>query len=266
MRIFDTLNRGSEGVEVELLQRTLPAWSWAAPASPSDIDGKFGPKTEDAVIAYQASVGVEPDGIAGRETVLKLGVWADVTPGIDVSDHQGDIDWSLVEGPEWVIVKATEGKTFQAETFAANYAGARSRGYRVGAYHFARGGNTPTEEADNFLNTLDGRSLDLPVALDVEGQFALTGQEGTDWLFAWLERIERSLGERPMIYTSNRIYRIKQFKNDLGQYKVWFPKYGEQPDNTDPWADWDIWQYSSQGEVPGIPNRCDMNWMVAANF
>jgi len=266
MRIFETLKHGSEGVEVALLQRTLPIWCWDKPPTQTDIDGKFGTKTQSAVSAFQAFQGIPQNGIAGAETCQRLGVWAVVVPGFDVSDHQGDINWKAISGYNFVFIKATEGKTFQAETFDQNYAGARSIALRVGAYHFARGGNTPTEEADNFLNTLSGRPLDLPVALDVEGQFALRGQEGTDWLFAWLDRIERSLGVRPFLYTSTRIVKKFDFGADLGKYRVWFPKYGDQPDNVAPWENWDIWQYTSNGVIPGINARVDLNWMVAANF
>jgi GH25 family lysozyme M1 (1,4-beta-N-acetylmuramidase) len=262
MYVFQILQQGDEGVEVKHLQRTLPAWCWGSPVTASSIDGKFGSKTRAAVTTFQEARGLPGDGIAGPETCRQLGIWAEVIPGIDVSDHQGNIDWPAVTGVKFVYCKATEGKTFQAASFGANYAGARARGFLTGAYHFARGGNTPHEEVENFLSVVTG-PCDLPAALDVEGEFALSGKAGVAWILAWLEEIERRTGDRPVLYTSSRVVKLKNLTAESGleKYKVWFPKYGDQPETVVPWDNWWIWQYSSSGTVPGVPTRVDQNWM-----
>jgi lysozyme len=266
MRIFETLRRGDDSAEVRLLQRSLPPWAWADQLNAGEIDGKFGARTEAAVKFYQDEMGLTADGVAGRATCSMLGLWADVLLGVDVSSYQGDIDWPAVEGIDFAIIKATEGKTHQQDTYEAYYRGARARGLLVGAYHFARGGNTPHEEAENFISTLLG-PLDLPPALDVEVPFELEGPEGLSWVLAWLEEVERRLGVQPMLYTSGRIVREKLDGGaGLEKYRIWYPRWGDQMKNVLPWAEWDIWQFSNQGDIPGIPARVDLNRLVISSF
>lgn len=266
MRVFEPLRVGSSGAEVRLLQRSLPAWAWAEPLSTTEIDGLFGTRTEAAVKFFQGEHGIEQDGIAGPTTCSLLGIWADVIEGADVSVYQGDIDWPSVTGIGFVYIKATEGTTFDDPKYLANYQGARARGLLVGAYHFARGAKTPHEELDHCLSVVTS-PLDLPLALDVEGQFALTGEAGLAWVLAWLEEAERRTSRRPIIYTSSRIVREKLGSGKgLERYLVWYPRWDGQPKNVLPWQDWSIWQYSSTGAVPGIPNPVDLNRLVTGDF
>jgi len=266
MYVFEALKQGSSGAEVRFLQRSLPWWSWDDPA-PSDIDGAYGPGTRNAVSRFQSEMGLTADGVAGSNTCKALGIWADTLLGIDVSDHQGTINWPVVTGVNFVFVKASQGDTFKAKNWAANYTGARGRGLRVGAYHYADGDVPPRTEVNNFLAALGGRPLDLPPALDVEDTFVLTGQAGLDWVHEWLSQVERALGVRPILYTSSRIAASKLNGGDsLKDYKVWFPKWGDQPLNVLPWGQLSIWQYSNSGSVPGITGNVDMNRMVAADF
>ena len=186
--------------------------------------------------------------------------------GVDVSVYQGAINWPAVSGINFAYLKATEGTTFKDSTYLANYQGARARGLLVGAYHFARGSATPHEELDHCLSVVTG-PLDLPLALDVEGQFALTGEAGLAWVLSWLEEAERRTSRRPIIYTSSRIVREKLGSGKgLEQYPVWYPRWDGQPKNVLPWQDWSIWQYSSTGVVPGIPNPVDLDRLAVSDF
>jgi len=74
--------------------------------------------------------------------------------GIDVSNHQGKIEWSKVR--EWkghpiqfVYIKATEGETHQDKSYARNLEGARKNGLRVGSYHYFKTTST-VEEKDEY--------------------------------------------------------------------------------------------------------------------
>ena len=265
MYVFDTLKIGSKGAEVRFLQRSLPTWAWEQP-SYSELDGAFGPVTRDAILRFQKENDLPENGKADRTTCMVLGIWADIVPGIDVSDHQGVIDWANVVGPDFVFIKASQGDTFRAKRWADNYTGARGAGLKVGAYHYADADTSAHTEVVNFLKALDDRPLDLPVALDVEGKFALEGDAATAWVHAWLEEVEMELGVQPILYTSSRIVRLKKLGESITKYRVWHPRYGDQPANVLPWDNWSIWQYSSSGQVPGIKARVDMNHMVATDF
>ena len=65
------LKRGAKGQRVRELQQTLKSKGF----DPGDIDGDFGPATEAAVRAFQASEGLLVDGIAGPKTLSALGFW-----------------------------------------------------------------------------------------------------------------------------------------------------------------------------------------------
>lgn len=90
--------------------------------------------------------------------------------GIDVSYHNGDIDFNAVAADtvSFVYIKATEGGRWQDSCFARNFDAARAAGLSVGAYHFFRFEVSGLRQAYNFLEGLQGRRPDLPVAIDLE--------------------------------------------------------------------------------------------------
>ena len=273
MYIFETLRKGSQGDDVRALQMALPAWAWERPVAYTDIDGKYGDMTHKAIFNYQKEIGLTADGIAGEKTLASLGLWTDTMIGIDVSDHQGVIDWSKVKASgqvQFAIIKASQGGSFKAKRWAKNYDNATKQGLIVGAYHFADGKESPAIEAANFLNTLGERKLGLPPVLDVETGFPLKNQKGVDWVIEWLEIVEQKLGVKPMLYTNSNFVK-KTFGDSgkpLGNYKIWFAKWGSQPlkGSTPPWDRWSIWQYSNKGSVSGISGNVDMNRLIVKEF
>ena len=90
--------------------------------------------------------------------------------GIDVSNHQGQIDWSRVAADDvgYAYVKATEGKTFVDAYYARNVAAAEKAGVHVGAYHFFSLCSSGRDQADAFLRTAPPRPTALPPAVDLE--------------------------------------------------------------------------------------------------
>lgn len=262
MRIFKTLKSGDESAEVRLLQRTLPAWAWPTPER-DDLDGKYGPRTVEAVTRFQKENDLGADGIAGQETLTVLGLWSNVVVGMDISDHQGQIQWSQVTGVNFAIIKASEGVGWNAKLFNAHYSGARSRGLKVGAYHYARmGANTPWAELDNLFNAIGTKALDLPVALDLEADFNIPPADALQWTLAWLTEAERRTGKRPIVYTSRNVTPRLDGGDGLEKYPLWYPKWGPQPVNVLPWTNWHVWQYTSTGQIPGIAGNVDLNYMV----
>src|SRR6266545_3456664 len=94
-------------------------------------------------------------------------------PGIDVSRHQGTIDWAQVEasGQRFVIAKASEGLFTVDPTYATNRAGAMAAGLVFGAYHFARPDlhpDDPTGEADHFVDTAQLGPGNIVPVLDLD--------------------------------------------------------------------------------------------------
>ena len=90
--------------------------------------------------------------------------------GIDVSRHNGmmNLDAAAAEGIEFIFIKASEGSDYRDENFSINYRKARHAGMKVGAYHFFRFDRDGIEQAQNLLDVIGHRHLDLGIAIDVE--------------------------------------------------------------------------------------------------
>lgn len=191
--------------------------------------------------------------------------------GIDVSHHNGTVDWTAVKdaGIRFAFAKATDGQTFVDNQFATNKSQADALGLPFGAYHFAEPDTTTddaTIEADHFVAvaSLQGRHL-LPV-LDLEVNGGLGLRKLRAWAKAWLARVEAVLHVKPIIYTNpsfwkNRVGNSRWFA-DHG-YRLWIAHWGAaQP--TVPaqnWGgrNWNIWQYDNQGTVNGVQGNVDLD-------
>lgn len=207
--------------------------------------------------------------------------------GIDVSRFQERIAWKQVgqTGIEFAFVQASRGsgddclvvpEQCAADPFyERNYKGARAQGIKVGAYHraFASGPGIEgaqedaREEANVFIASvgkLRGRDL-LPV-LDVETPFSHLDAETLQvWIRAWLNRVERKLGVKSIIYTNNSSWQATGNTTDfaLAGYPLWVANF-DVPRPLVPaqdWAGegWSIWQYTSSGSVRGISGAVDKN-------
>ena len=183
--------------------------------------------------------------------------------GVDVSDHQGDIDWQAVarDGIDFAIVRLgnrgyTEGALYADEQAAANLDGAAAAGLETGAYFFSQATteDEAREEAEFALALLDGRSLRLPVVFDHEpvpdaaGRAnRIMGDELTACARAFCERIEQA-GYATMIYGNKQD--IARFgSNAFGNRPVWFAEYDVAVPTGQ--FDFDLWQYTNGGSVAG---------------
>lgn len=185
---------------------------------------------------------------------------------IDVSRHQGTIDWKRVaaDGVMGVFIKATEGIGYTDPLFRANVQGALAAGLKVGFYHYCRPetGNTAVKEAESFLTAVAGLSAVLPHVLDVEGEAANCGATKlTDWCYNWLDTVEQRSGHRAMVYTGASFAKT-YLGTKLSKWPLWVAHYGvNQPMANPTWQRWSVFQYSSSGEVAGISGNVDLNEM-----
>ena len=90
--------------------------------------------------------------------------------GIDVSHHQGAIDWPLLpaQGVDFAYIKASEGGDHRDRAFAANWSGARRAGIARGAYHFFTLCRPGADQAANFIAAVPAEPDALPPAVDLE--------------------------------------------------------------------------------------------------
>jgi GH25 family lysozyme M1 (1,4-beta-N-acetylmuramidase) len=183
--------------------------------------------------------------------------------GIDVSHHNGSIDWPSVaaDGVKFVYIKATEGITWADPMLDANYKGAKSVGLKVGFYHFAHPSKTnAAAEAQHFIAAVKPYKVDLPHVLDIEVASGLSAVDITAFSAAWLDAV-KVLGKEA-IYTGESF--AANLQGQLGQYPLWVAHYGvNQPANAASWQKWSLFQYDDKGTVAGINGNVDMDEMDA---
>ena len=132
--------------------------------------------------------------------------------GLDVSNWNGAINWTKVAhaGFRFTFAKATEGTSYNDQTYTANRNGSESAGLVFGAYHFARpagktlAGATASaiKQANHFLAVAGPQPGELPPVLDLEATGNLAKQRLLAWTLAWLGQIGARTGVEPFLYTS----------------------------------------------------------------
>ena len=186
--------------------------------------------------------------------------------GIDVSNHNGDIDWEQVAGENYrfAYIKASEGVTYRDPRFRANADAARKQGLKVGAYHFFRNDREGLKQAENFLDAVDGIDLDLPMVIDVED----TGNDRSvepevigRRLQDMIKRLQDSK-RRVMIYTNGDGYQ-KFYKPRNSHLDLWLSSF-RSPDEIKESHHPRIQQFSHWGEVAGIDGNVDLNIFVGS--
>lgn len=184
--------------------------------------------------------------------------------GIDVSKHQGTVNWSHVkaDGVKFAIIRAGYGKqASQKDTqFEDNYTGCKSNGVPVGVYWYSYA-TTPAEakqEAAVCLSVIKGKTFEYPVYFDIEEPSVLAKGKAvcTAIAKAFLETVEKA-GYFVGIYSS-RVHLENCITEELrARYAVWVAHYGV--DKTTYHGQHGIWQKSSTGKVYGISGNVDVN-------
>lgn len=194
--------------------------------------------------------------------------------GVDVSSHQGEIDWQQVRdaGMEFAIIRLgyrgyTSGGVYADENALANLEGARAAGLKVGAYFYSQAldEGEARREAQFCLELLNGQALDLPVVYDWEyaGEDTRTEDMTSDALMActraFCDEVEKA-GYEAMIYFNPHLAENLFRLEELQEYPFWLAMYSDQM--TWPW-EVEMWQYTATGSVPGIEGDTDINlWFV----
>lgn len=183
--------------------------------------------------------------------------------GIDVSHHQGEIDWEAVKATDkqeypirFVFMKATEGGNHKDRLFVDNFRQAREVGLVRGAYHFYNPNTDPIRQADFFISQVKLETGDLAPVLDIERKPRNKAQLQAD-LVKFLNRLEQHYGVKPIIYTSYK-YRLHYLDTpELSSYPLWIAHYYVDALSYD--GPWQFWQHTDYGTVPGIEENVDLN-------
>ena len=192
--------------------------------------------------------------------------------GIDVSSHQGEIDWQKVasSGVGFVFVRVgyrgygKSGSLNVDKNYKQNIEGAKSAGLKVGVYFFSQATSMTEaiEEARMTLDLIKDYEIDYPIVFDWE--IIGTASARTDNVSsvtlcsaanAFCEVI-KGAGYIPMVYFNKHVGYTKYDLSTVKDNYFWFAHYSDAPDF---YYDFDIWQYTASGRVDGIKGDVDMN-------
>ena len=192
------------------------------------------------------------------------------TMGIDVSKHNGNIDWNAVKnsGVSFVIIRcgyrgSATGVLVEDPMFRSNIKGAKAAGLKVGVYFFCQAVNEveAVEEASMAVSLVSGYGLDMPIFLDVESAQGGRGDKisketRTAVCKAFCATVQDS-GYSAGIYANKTWLNEKINIGSLTSYKIWLAQYASAPTYTT--TRYDMWQYSSKGRISGISTDVDLN-------
>jgi len=193
--------------------------------------------------------------------------------GIDVSHHNGIVDWALVAGAgiEFAYVKATQGSKYVDPRFVANLSGASAAGLQHGVYHYLTPGDQASDQANHFLTLIQDRVGQLPPAVDVEPTFSYPGgpdlwlevplQDRVAKIVKFCSAVQQATGVVPMLYASpSFVTDMLGSDSQLGRYWLWVAEYGvSAPRIPAPFDRYSCWQYSESGSVDGAGTGVDLD-------
>ena len=189
--------------------------------------------------------------------------------GIDISNHQRGLNLKNISC-DFVIIKATEGKSYVDKSCDNFFQQALSLGKKLGVYHFANNpSNTAEQEANWFINNTKGYIGKAIPVLDWESK----DTSNVAWALEWLQRVEQAYGTKPLIYMSESVVNRHDWSSVVaGNYGLWVAKYRDNnPDyNYDMsnagnkpsvkyWSFYALWQWTSTGRLDGWNGNLDLD-------
>lgn len=192
--------------------------------------------------------------------------------GIDLSEFQGDVDFAAMKeaGVEFVMLRiggryyGDDGVLYEDKSFDTNYEKAKAAGLKVGAYFFSQAvsASDSSQEAKFALEKLNGRKLDYPIAIDWENIAEdtartdnVTGDQLTEIAETFCDTVEAA-GYKSIVYSNTQQMFIMYDFETMKDYDFWLADYREFPTM---YYQFDMWQYSIEGTIPGVEGTVDMN-------
>ena len=182
--------------------------------------------------------------------------------GIDISQHNGYIDWAKAKADKQVdfaILRTGFGREHVRQIdkqFERNYAECARLGIPVGAYHYSYA-TTPADaekEAEFCLKLLAGKKFPYPIWYDIEERSHVQRGNCDDIAEAFCDRLEAA-GYFVGIYTFDSFAKTNLTDRTKKRYAMWIARIGSAPK----FSDYGIHQYSWTGKIDGISGDVDMN-------
>jgi lysozyme len=217
---------------------------------------------------WKAGVGVAALSIAALASAPFLyarletaRLWHDVI-GVDVSNHQGAIDWTSLtaSGVAFAYIKATEGSSFRDKRFQQNWNDAKAAGMLRGAYHFLTQCRSGADQAANFIRTVPREAGALPPAVDAEHMGPCApGRSVADIrgeMLVFMNLVEAHYGKRPVVYVTREFHQA-YLDGYLNTESFWVRSLFLPPSIRE--QSWLFWQFHHRGLRPGINGSVDLD-------
>lgn len=199
--------------------------------------------------------------------------------GIDVSEHNGDIDWnSIADEFDFAFIRVGyrgygNGTVYEDKTAKKNMKAAQKAGIPFGVYFYTQSVDEKEaeKEADFVVDIIKHYDLSLPVMIDFEypvddngyntGRLAesrLSAEENTAIVNAFCDKV-REKGYIAGIYASSSVFYYNFNSDDIDKDTViWAADYNDSVTFD---IDYDIWQYSRTGQADGTSSKyVDLNY------
>ena len=181
--------------------------------------------------------------------------------GIDISHHQGDIDFDSLKGNiDFAMVRTSYGSFYEDKKYKQNIKGLERINVPYGFYHFsyATSVESAKKEAEGFINIIKKYNPTYPIVIDIEWSNRTENVRAdtlisiTDTICSMIEKA----GYYAMIYANLDYFNNKLNDSRLDKYDKWLAEWKSNPTYKKSFG---IWQYSSKGQIPGINGNVDLN-------
>lgn len=211
----------------------------------------------------QAPVG---DGCVGENAAaLKTCAKGTTITGVDISYYQGDVSWAQIKGSgrQFGFTRISDGLKHPDTRFEQNWLAMKSVGLVRGSYQYFRASQDVGLQVQLVIDALaDAGGLqagDLPPVLDLESSDGVGATEVVARAKAWLAAVETTIHAKPIVYTSAAMSDV--IGNAFSGYVLWVAHYTTGcPLMPAGWNDWQFWQNSESGTVPGVSGGADTDF------
>ncbi len=204
----------------------------------------------------------------GVSDSIMITVYDDVIRGIDISRHNGDIDFAALKATgqaNFAMIRASFGYEDEDIRLKQNVKGCEKYNIPYGFYHYTYATSVAEakKEAAFFLNVISEYSPEYPIVLDIEEDkiyHNMSRDEVTAIVKTFMKAFEKA-GYYAMIYSYARFFESNVYMGDLVDYDIWVACWGDQEKLSSSFSyNYGMWQYSETGTLDGIPEYVDLNY------
>ncbi|ANR74214.1 glycosyl hydrolase family 25 [Prevotella scopos JCM 17725] len=187
--------------------------------------------------------------------------------GIDVSHHQGNIDWKEVAKDKhirFVYIKATQGTSVKDNNYERNIKAAHRQGLRCGSYHYLSCLTSIRSQFRNFQQAMKGHKQDLIPMIDIEreGVKCWSKKQVQDSVALFAKLIKNKYGKKPLIYSHVNFYN-SHLSPRFNKHFLFLSRYSSVRPSIKGVGRHNIWQYSDRGKIRGIRGHVDLDCFMS---